>query len=79
MGVRHKRIRDDRYDELLDNFMRAVVKRYGNNCLIQFEDFGNRNAFRILERYRNDYCTFNDDIQGEFFTYGHSVINLAGL
>lgn len=63
MGWRHKRISGDDYYQFVDEFMQAVKMRWPN-VLLQFEDFAQNHATPLLNRYRNQLCCFNDDIQG---------------
>jgi len=63
MGWRHRRIEQDKYDEFLAMFINAVKRRWPD-VLLQFEDFAQPNATPLLNRYRDELCCFNDDIQG---------------
>ncbi len=63
MGWRHERIRGKDYDDFIDAFVQAVKKRFPH-VLLQWEDFAQQNANPLLAKYRDELCTFNDDIQG---------------
>jgi malate dehydrogenase (oxaloacetate-decarboxylating) len=63
IGWRHHRIRGEEYDAFVDVFVNSVKKRWPH-VLLQWEDFSGSNAARLLARYQNQLCTFNDDIQG---------------
>ena len=63
LGWRHKRVTGKEYDAFLDQFVQGI-KRHFPDVLLQFEDFAQQHAYPLLERYRDQLCTFNDDIQG---------------
>jgi len=72
VGLRQRRLSRQPYDDLVEEFITAVQELYPR-VLIQFEDFATGNALRLLNKYRDRVCTFNDDIQGT------GAVGLAGL
>ena len=63
IGNRHARVRGERYDAFIDDYVKVVTRLFPN-ALLQWEDFAPGNGRRILDKYHDRICTFNDDMQG---------------
>ena len=78
IGWRHHRVRGEDYDAFVDTFVQSVKKRWPH-VLLQWEDFAGSNAARFLARYRDQLCTFNDDIQGTAAITAVTVISAINI
>ncbi|XP_011017312.1 PREDICTED: NAD-dependent malic enzyme 62 kDa isoform, mitochondrial [Populus euphratica] len=74
LGLQEHRLDGDEYIAVIDEFMEAVFTRWPH-VIVQFEDFQSKWAFKLLQRYRNAYRMFNDDVQG---TAGVAIAGLLG-
>nr|CAD7462040.1 unnamed protein product [Timema tahoe] len=63
IGLRQERVSGADYEELVDEFIEAIVCKYGQDTLIQFESMNVQNSIRLLSKYRDRYCVINADIQ----------------
>ncbi|CAM9620888.1 unnamed protein product [Chrysoparadoxa australica] len=73
MGLKQARVTGAEYDEFVGEFIEAAMDAYGRSVMLQFEDFGNHTAFRLLHHWQDKATCFNDDIQGT------AAVALAGL
>ena len=72
LGNRHERVRGERYYEFIDQFVQTAERLFPK-LYLHWEDFGRMNAANILEKYRKNIPTFNDDIQGT------GIVTLGGI
>ena len=72
LGSRHERVRGERYYEFIDRFVQTAERLFPK-LYLHWEDFGRMNAANILEKYRKNIPTFNDDIQGT------GIVTLGGI